>query len=963
MSIPRNAFPVITSSHFLGPPPPPNLLFPHLWTGSDNRQHQTSMQSLAHPNNADGFAHNAPLVQMQLPCLPDRRSTSDPMVSLAHVAQLRGSNLSRSTWAEATASTTTTTEGDRGSCRTGGNKREFGDPGEIRACPYLSGDQLTSRDCKRPRKGYESSSCTEQDSACKCDQNNVSSNLEQPHGLMKCCGTLDLHIKLKSSRSGASKDDIAMRQVDCCKNNARSFGGNDSECYDEDGDEEDEETDNLDTCLKVGQLVECVVCGDKSSGKHYGQHTCEGCKSFFKRSVRRKLTYTCRGNRQCPVDVHHRNQCQYCRFQKCIKVGMRKEAVQQGRLPQLPAIYSPFYGAGFLGSISPFNPLGTLTGPLFYAQFVRMLLRAEPLSQRHYTTAAAFWKRSAPEWSTCSSAPDDPVQMESRTKEFVHQMHSQVPPGEETTGRQKVQGGSQSDNLILKTLFTSVEWARNIPLFSELPLQDQLSLLRNAWPELFILNVSQVYCLNPEGMTSCLHQLDAGETVQSFYSILSNNPFPNQHFPQMHVNKIEDKCDETKPENLLGQRTEDRQMQQEMRKTNAAHQAAFRDQVDRLRALHLDLAEFACMKAIVLFNSEAPDLLDPVTVDCIQEKAQSALEEYDRYHFAHQQPFRFGRLLLRLPKLRQVSSASLMSLFFPQLSGTKNVENFLEEALLHGPPPAMGTCPLEGFSNRWNEFNYDLTKLQPTHSRLLNSGAENPLTNMIRNIRNRSDLHGYRHRGFISREQCPSAPMFLTREQPQNSSIESDSRVTELTSSTNLTHSPLGPAGMVAHTTISPSTHVTTTVTADESLKISMGQSLSSGERLLNSKHHFPTTIRDNIQIGAPTFSPQDLHSSTSTATPRSGVECSSDHAIKRLLWDHINSETQSVRGDVSDPCLGTSNTKVSSHSGHKPVQDKCDDAADAFTRMHPSTLQLYCAVMRHRLTLLQQQNRYDLLP
>jgi len=71
--------------------------------------------------------------------------------------------------------------------------------------------------------------------------------------------------------------------------------------------------------------VECIVCGDKSSGKHYGQFTCEGCKSFFKRSVRRNLTYTCRGSRNCPVDQHHRNQCQYCRFKKCLKVGMRRE--------------------------------------------------------------------------------------------------------------------------------------------------------------------------------------------------------------------------------------------------------------------------------------------------------------------------------------------------------------------------------------------------------------------------------------------------------------------------------------------------------------------------------------------------------------------------------------------------------------------------------------------------------------
>ncbi|KAM9855133.1 nuclear receptor subfamily 2 group C member 2 [Aulostomus maculatus] len=86
--------------------------------------------------------------------------------------------------------------------------------------------------------------------------------------------------------------------------------------------------------LSRTQPVEyCVVCGDKASGRHYGAVSCEGCKGFFKRSVRKNLTYSCRSKQDCIINKHHRNRCQFCRLKKCLKMGMKTESVQSERKP------------------------------------------------------------------------------------------------------------------------------------------------------------------------------------------------------------------------------------------------------------------------------------------------------------------------------------------------------------------------------------------------------------------------------------------------------------------------------------------------------------------------------------------------------------------------------------------------------------------------------------------------------
>nr|CAB3264439.1 NR-like nuclear receptor [Phallusia mammillata] len=80
----------------------------------------------------------------------------------------------------------------------------------------------------------------------------------------------------------------------------------------------------------------CAVCGDKARWQHYGVLACEGCKGFFKRSVQKDAKYVCLGNKNCPIDKKTRTHCPYCRYQKCISVGMIKNVVRIDR-PRKPS--------------------------------------------------------------------------------------------------------------------------------------------------------------------------------------------------------------------------------------------------------------------------------------------------------------------------------------------------------------------------------------------------------------------------------------------------------------------------------------------------------------------------------------------------------------------------------------------------------------------------------------------------
>ncbi|PKU45616.1 retinoic acid receptor rxr-gamma [Limosa lapponica baueri] len=188
----------------------------------------------------------------------------------------------------------------------------------------------------------------------------------------------------------------------------------------------------------------CAICGDRSSGKHYGVYSCEGCKGFFKRTIRKDLIYTCRDNKDCLIDKRQRNRCQYCRYQKCLAMGMKREAVQEERQ--------------------------------------RSRERSENEAE-----------------STSSGSEDMPV-------ERILEAELAVEP--KTEAYSDVNTESSTNDPVTnichaadKQLFTLVEWAKRIPHFSDLTLEDQVILLRagnisQLWPlELFLQPLSLLWAV------------------------------------------------------------------------------------------------------------------------------------------------------------------------------------------------------------------------------------------------------------------------------------------------------------------------------------------------------------------------------------------------------------------------------------------------------------------------------------
>ncbi|XP_014296393.1 nuclear receptor subfamily 4 group A member 2 isoform X1 [Microplitis demolitor] len=202
----------------------------------------------------------------------------------------------------------------------------------------------------------------------------------------------------------------------------------------------------------------CAVCGDTAACQHYGVRTCEGCKGFFKRTVQKGSKYVCLAEKSCPVDKRRRNRCQFCRFQKCLMVGMVKEVVRtdslkgrRGRLPSKPK--SP--------QESPPSPPVTL---------ITALVRA------HVDTTP------------------DVANLD------YSQYHEPGVPAPLVTDAEKVQ---QFYSLLATSIDVIHNFAEKIPGFTDLLKEDQELLFQSASLELFILRLAYRTRVSDNTLTFC----------------------------------------------------------------------------------------------------------------------------------------------------------------------------------------------------------------------------------------------------------------------------------------------------------------------------------------------------------------------------------------------------------------------------------------------------------------------------
>lgn len=358
--------------------------------------------------------------------------------------------------------------------------------------------------------------------------------------------------------------------------------------------------------------LECRVCSDKASGFHYGVHACEGCKGFFRRTVRLKLEYD-KCERNCKIQKKNRNKCQFCRFNKCLAVGMSHNAIRFGRMPQAEKM--KLKAESKVMEKEEANPMQA-DHKVLITQIHKAYMRNFNMNKAK-ARLILTGKTSKPQPFIIHDM--ETFQLAERTlaahmvNDYPELKSSSPPSGEvaPVAGCGELQQSEAEARLFhccqstsVETVTELTEFAKAVPGFQDLDLNDQVTLLKyGVYEALFTLLAS---CMNKDGL---LVARGGGFITREFLKSL-RRPFGDMMEPKFQF-------------------------------------------ATRFNSLELDDSDLALFVATIICCGDRPGLVDTTLVEQLQESIIHAL----RLHLLANHPddaFLFPRLLQKLADLREL---------------------------------------------------------------------------------------------------------------------------------------------------------------------------------------------------------------------------------------------------------------------------------------------------------------------
>uniref|UniRef100_A0A8C7YL28 Nuclear receptor subfamily 2, group C, member 2 n=1 Tax=Oryzias sinensis TaxID=183150 RepID=A0A8C7YL28_9TELE len=489
--------------------------------------------------------------------------------------------------------------------------------------------------------------------------------------------------------------------------------------------------------LSRPQPVEyCVVCGDKASGRHYGAVSCEGCKGFFKRSVRKNLTYSCRSKQDCVINKHHRNRCQFCRLRKCLKMGMKTESVQSERKPievvprerhancaastqkiyirkdlNSPLIATPTFISDTDTDCSSLLDQGMLVNiqqPVIQADGTLLLATDSKMDSgqgdlgtlANVVTSLANLSDSLKESLNDGDTSDSQQEAHSareitRAFDTLAKVFSPPEEGLEQNLSEKSQCVSGTTiQLIRRDQETPIIEVEG-PLLTDSHVSFKLTM-PSPMPE--YLNVhyicesaSRLLFLSMHWARSIPAFSALGQEANtSLVRACWNELFTLGLAQCAHVMNLSTIL--AAIINHLQSSIQDEKLSGERVKQVMEHIWKFQEFCNSLTKLETDSYEYAYLKAIVLFSPDHPGVDSSGQIEKLQEKALMELQDYVQKTYPDD-TYRLTRILTRLPALRLMNSSITEELFFTGLIGNVSIDSIIPYIL------KMETAEY----NRWEE--------------------------------------------------------------------------------------------------------------------------------------------------------------------------------------------------------------------------------------------------------------------